>query len=253
MSSIGIGVEERIERRRSASSRWPVVARGPAVDLPDIFHHQRVAKFLAQADTPQSDHRMRLSAGGGDRELRVLSARADAAAPPDRAAGTDNPPPRSGPRRHVGPVRRGPVERGEDARERSRKILHGVGDDGQSEARKPRGIAIGVENQPVALRLEPRDHALEDGAAADLPHRLVAAAHPPRQAAGEQHAVGGISFVTVFALALVPRGFFFDKGEVLVVDDALVARQRDEALAPRAPDQRQSDLPRQVDAPGGKA
>src|SRR5882672_2891468 len=36
------------------------------------------------------------------------------------------------------------------------------------------------------------------------------------------------------------------------VDDALLARQCYEAFSPRAPDQRQSDLPRQIDTPGGE-
>src|SRR5205809_1137860 len=75
-------------------------------------------------------------------------------------------------------------------------------------------------------------------------------ARPP---ASSTPGVRGVSVVTLGALARVSRGFFFDEGEVLVVDDALLARQRDEALAPRAPDQRQSDLPRQIDAPRGKA
>src|SRR5439155_24645287 len=61
------------------------------------------------------------------------------------------------------------------------------------------------------------------------------------------------SVVTLFALALVPRGFFFDIIEVLVVDDAFLSRQRDEAFAAGASDQRQPDLTRQVDAPGGEA
>src|SRR5882724_930021 len=65
--------------------------------------------------------------------------------------------------------------------------------------------------------------------------------------------VAGISFVTLSALALVPRRFLFDEREILVVDDALLARQRDKALAAGAADQGQSDLPRQIDAPGGEA
>src|SRR5215216_716273 len=55
------------------------------------------------------------------------------------------------------------------------------------------------------------------------------------------------SIVTVFALALVPRRFLFDKGKVLVEHDALLARQRDEAFSLCAPDQGQPDLPRQFD------
>ena len=89
---------------------------------------------------------------------------------------------------YLGPVRRSPVERRQNAGERSGKIGDAVGNDRQAERRKARGIAIGVEDEAVALRLQPRDHAIEDGAAGDRAHRLVAAAHPPRQPAGEQHA-----------------------------------------------------------------
>src|SRR5258708_7610352 len=64
--------------------------------------------------------------------------------------------------------------------------------------------------------------------------------------------VAGISVVTFAALALVTRGFLFDESEVLIVGDALLARQRDEPFSPRAPDQRQSDLPRQIDTPGSE-
>ena len=79
-----------------------------------------------------------------------------------------------------------------------------IGDHRQAKSREPRRITIGIENEPVALRLQPRDHAIEDGAAADLAHRLVAAAHPPRQTAGEQHAgtSPAISVVTVSPLRL---------------------------------------------------
>src|SRR5258708_7550846 len=71
-------------------------------------------------------------------------------------------------------------------------------------------------------------------------------ARPP---ASSTAGVAGNSLVTLSALALVTRGFFFDEGKILIVDDTLLARQRDEALAPRAPHQRQSHLPRQVDTP----
>src|SRR5450759_2020479 len=70
--------------------------------------------------------------------------------------------------------------------------------------------------------------------------------------AGASFDVAGNSVVTFAALALVARRFLFDEGRVLIVNDALLARQRDEAFAARAADQRQSDLPRQVDAPGGE-
>src|SRR5215216_1745398 len=62
-----------------------------------------------------------------------------------------------------------------------------------------------------------------------------------------------VASVIAFAFALVPRGFFLDIIEVLVEHDPLLAGQRDEAFSPRAPDQRQADLPRQFDAPGGEA
>jgi hypothetical protein len=78
--------------------------------------------------------------------------------------------------------------RSQNAGQRSGKIGDAVGDDRQAERGKARRIAIGVENEAIALRRQPRDHAVEDGAAGDGAHRLVAAAHPPRQAAGQQHA-----------------------------------------------------------------
>src|ERR1700759_1429788 len=64
---------------------------------------------------------------------------------------------------------------------------------------------------------------------------------------------GVASVIAALALALVPRRLFLDIVEILVVDDALLARQRDEALAAGAADQCQPDLPREVDAPRGKA
>src|SRR5947207_10621909 len=75
-------------------------------------------------------------------------------------------------------------------------------------------------------------------------------AKPP---ASSTPGIGGVSLVTVGAFALVARGFLFDESKVLVVDDAFLAGQRNEAFSPRAAHQSQSDLPRQVDAPGGKA
>src|SRR5262245_65092308 len=54
--------------------------------------------------------------------------------------------------------------------------------------------------------------------------------------------------VTRFALALVARGFFLDIVEVLVEHEPLLTRQRNEALATRAADKGQSDLPRELHA-----
>src|SRR5579871_3922999 len=63
----------------------------------------------------------------------------------------------------------------------------------------------------------------------------------------------GSVVIATLALALVPRGFLLDIVEVLVVDDTLFARQRDEALAARAPDESEPDLAGEIDAPGRKA
>src|SRR5215207_7426078 len=62
-----------------------------------------------------------------------------------------------------------------------------------------------------------------------------------------------VASVIAFALALVPRRYFLDIIEVLVEHDPLLPRQRDEAFSPRAADQCQPDLPRQLDAPRGEA
>src|SRR5260370_4063415 len=86
--------------------------------------------------------------------------------------------------------------------------------------------------------------------------RIVLSPPPIRRAsppASNTPGVFGNSLVTVAALALMTRGFLFDESRILIVDDALLARQRDESFSPRAPDQGQPDLPRQIDAPRGKA
>src|SRR5258708_35473222 len=75
-------------------------------------------------------------------------------------------------------------------------------------------------------------------------------AKPP---ASSTAGVAGASVITLSALALVACGFFLDEGKILIVDDPPLARERDEALAPRAPAQRQSNLPRQCDTPRPKA
>src|SRR3569832_1730592 len=75
-------------------------------------------------------------------------------------------------------------------------------------------------------------------------------ARPP---ASSTPCVAGNSVVTTFTLALVLRRLLLDVSEVLVVDDALLARECDEAFSPRAADQRQAHLPRKIDAPGGEA
>src|SRR5271156_554744 len=75
-------------------------------------------------------------------------------------------------------------------------------------------------------------------------------ARPP---ASSTPGVGGASVFTTFALSLMPSGFLFDILQVLVIDDAFFAGQCDEALAARATDECQADLPREFDAPGGES
>src|SRR5450432_2434245 len=114
---------------------------------------------------------------------------------------------------------------------------------------------------PLALRISPShcgfSRAMTRSRMVRPPIRRIGLSPPPiRRAsppASSTPGVFGNSLVTVAALALVTRGFIFDEREILIVDDALLARQRDEAFSPRAPDQRQPDLPREVDAPRRKA
>src|SRR5262249_58303375 len=81
-----------------------------------------------------------------------------------------------------------PVESREDPGKRPGETFDRVRYDRESGIGEARGIAIGVEDDRRALRLEPREDALENGLAADAQARLVAAAHAARQAAGEHEA-----------------------------------------------------------------
>ncbi len=92
--------------------------------------------------------------------------------------------------REVRPVGRGPVEAGENAGERAGEIRHAVRHHGQANAGEAGRIAVGVENDARARRAQQRQHAVENGDAADRHQRLVAAAHAARQAAGEDEAEG---------------------------------------------------------------
>src|SRR5919198_562172 len=81
-----------------------------------------------------------------------------------------------------------PIEPGENTGERAGEIRHAVSHYGKTGIGEPRRIAIGVEDDGRALRLEAREHPLENGLAADLDARLVAATHAPRQPAREHEA-----------------------------------------------------------------
>ena len=97
----------------------------------------------------------------------------------------------------------------------------------------------------------------------DLNACLVAAAHAAGETAGKHQAEGGgdwsvshfyerTSLIMDRRLAPVLGAFLLDRGEVLVEHDAIFARERDEAFAASAPDQRQVGLVRQFDAPGSE-
>src|SRR5262249_19540663 len=115
------------------------------------------------------------------------------------------------------------------------------------------------------------------GLAADADARLVAAAHPPRQPAGEHEPerqwrgrhraspqarargddtsarrLRAASIIVHRGLAPVPGALLLDEFEVLIEHDALLARERDETLAARATHERQVRLARQFDAPGSE-
>ena len=82
----------------------------------------------------------------------------------------------------------GPVERGEEAGERSQTLGYVVGDDRQAEERETRGIAVGVHDEVPALASQRGSNPLDDRHAADAPETLVAAAQAGRGAARENDA-----------------------------------------------------------------
>src|SRR4029450_4127399 len=85
-------------------------------------------------------------------------------------------------------MHRCPVEPGENASERAGEIRHGVSHHGKTGIGEARGIAVGIENDGRALRFEPREHALEDGLAADMDGGLLAAAPAPPPTPRERQA-----------------------------------------------------------------
>src|SRR5258708_3846004 len=113
---------------------------------------------------------------------------------------------------------------------------------------------------PLAFRMSPShcgfSRAITRSRMVRPPIRRIGLSPPPirraRPPASSTPGVGGNSVVTLGALGLVSRGFRFDKGEVLIADDALLAPQRDGASPSRERDQGRSDPPPQIDSPLGQ-
>jgi len=122
---------------------------------------------------------------------------------------------------------------------------------------KARGIAIGIEDQSVALRRKARDHSVKEGCAPPMVRiGLSAAAHPPRQPA-RPAAQPGIFVVSghpglrpcVCAARIRPRhsrgsGRRRCAPHPTSAMKALCRGLRPIRVSP--------DLPRQIDAPGGE-
>src|ERR1700744_4514790 len=102
---------------------------------------------------------MRLPVGCSDRELRILFGAGTMQAHDEIARQERTVSRRAQNPRNVRPMGSRPVEGGQNACERSWRILRCIGNDREAEACEARRIAIGTENESVALRLEPRDHA----------------------------------------------------------------------------------------------
>ena len=86
-------------------------------------------------------------------------------------------------------MRGSPIETGKNAGQRSGKIRHAVGDDGQAGIGKARRVAIGIDDDAIALRREAGEHALQNGGAADAefaPCRRRPCAAPGRRQAPDR-------------------------------------------------------------------
>src|SRR4051812_45090334 len=116
------------------------------------------------------------------------------------------------------------------------------------------------EGSPLALRISPShcgfSRAITRSRMLRPPMVRIGLSPPPlRRASPPASSTPGVAGTSVIPLALarMTRGFLGDVIEILVVDDALFARQRDKTFSARAADQRQADLPREIDSPRGKA
>ena len=89
---------------------------------------------------------------------------------------------------HRGTMLRRPIKARQNAGKRTREGRHAVGNDRRAEACESPWIPIGADDDVGTGRPQPRQHPLEDGDAADLDERLVAAAHAARTPAGQDKA-----------------------------------------------------------------
>jgi len=242
----GIDVKKRINRLGRPIGDGNAVPGGPDFDLAQTFGNERAAQILAQRERPQSDDRVpplpRTRAGerrAGTGAGRVQS-RYEIFGQKWTIAGHADEPLAS---RHL---QRRPIETGENAGERACEIGHAVGDDRQLGIGKARRIAIGVDHEPGALSRQASEHALQDRSAADRDSRFISAAHAARQTAGEHEsesrrmchsrklslprpaAEGRNRAILLFIMhrgfAPVPCAFLGDVSEVLIENDAVLAR-----------------------------
>jgi hypothetical protein len=91
--------------------------------------------------------------------------------------------------RETGVMGRRMVEPGEDAREGPRIVRNPIRHDPPRKIGESARIAVGVQDQAAsALGLQARHHPIEQGAPAEVPQGLVASAHAPGQAPGQDQA-----------------------------------------------------------------
>src|SRR4051794_28301123 len=143
----------------------------------------------------------------------------------------------------------------------ARMPASGPGKPGTSSAMTCKPNAAKRAGSPLALRISPLHwgdrRAITRSRMVRPPMVRIGLSPPPirraRPPASSTPCVVGKLVVTTFTLALVLGRFFLDVSEVLVVDDALCPRQRDEPFAAGAADQRQAHLPGEIDTPGGEA
>lgn len=162
------------------------VAGGPAFDFPNAFDHEGVTQILAQTHGPERIDGVSPVAGHGlanrgiRRQARFMKASNEVERQERRVRRHANDPLRLRSMR--------PIQPGKDAGEWSREFRHVIRDHLQSGRREPSGVAVGIQDQLGALRLQTGDDPFEHGAIANLAHQLVAAAQASREPARQQDA-----------------------------------------------------------------